>query len=194
MLNWHEASRALIGAWRLARLDRAAMSWFECTLPGALHSFWAAAICYPGFVALLVLRLDPAHIQAIGLPRILLVETIGYVVGWTAYPLCALPFCRWLTREDKALGFIVAYNWAQVLQTGLLLALALFSMVAPISITAAAYIEAFAYLALLIYEWFIASIALEAGGLAATALVLLDVVLGASLSQITQLLAGQATG
>jgi hypothetical protein len=67
-------------------------------------------------------------------------------------------------------------------------------MVAPISITAAAYIEAFAYLALLIYEWFIASIALEAGGLAATALVLLDVVLGASLSQITQLVAGQLPG
>ena len=37
-----------------------------------------------------------------------------------------------------------------------------------------------AYLAILLYEWFIARIALEAGALPATALVLLDVVLGAA--------------
>ena len=67
------------------------------------RSFWAAAICYPGFVVLLLLRLSAADVHAPAVYRILLVESIGYVVGWCAFPLAALPFCRWVaTRGARA--------------------------------------------------------------------------------------------
>ena len=41
-------------------------------------------------------------------------------------------------------------------------------------------------LLVLLYEWFIARVATRAGAAAATALVLIDLVLGAGLSRITQ--------
>ena len=70
------------------------MAWFDLSPDGTARSFWAAIICYPGFVALLALRVSPAEWAAGGVAHILLVESIGYVVGWSAYPLAALPFCR----------------------------------------------------------------------------------------------------
>ena len=190
MLTLREVSQGLYGAWRLAWRDKRAMAWFDCSLEGAVRSFWAAAICYPGFVLLLLLRLSPAELNAPAVYRILLVESIGYVVGWCAYPLAALPFCRWLAPEERALGFIIAYNWSQVLQTALLLPIAALAALDIAPSYAIAYADTVAYLAIVVYEWFIARIALDAGGLPATALVLLDFVLGVMLSQVTHVLSG----
>jgi hypothetical protein len=190
IITLREVSLGLYGAWRLAWRDKRAMAWFDRSLAGAIRSFWAAAICYPGFVILLLLRLTAAELHSPAVYRILLVESIGYVIGWCAYPLAALPFCRWLVPEERALGFIIAYNWSQVLQTALLLPVALFGAFDIAPGYAVAYADLVAYVAILVYEWFIARIALDAGGLPATALVLLDIVIGAALSQVTQLLSG----
>ena len=194
MVSLREVSQGVYGAWRLALLDRAAMAWFDRSVPGVWRSFWAAAICYPGFVALQLLQLDVAHLGALELLHFLVIATLSYVVGWTAYPLTALPFCRWLATEERALGFIIAYNWSQILQTALVLAVSAVGALHILPFYAVAYVETVAYLAILVYEWFIARIALQAGGLAATTLVLLDVVLTALLTQVTMLLAGQAPG
>jgi hypothetical protein len=193
-MTLREVSYGLYGAWRLAWRDRAAMAWFDCTLEGALRSFWASAICYPGFIVMLLLRLDAASLHSGALYRILLVESIGYVIGWCAYPLMALPFCRWVAPEPRALGFIIAYNWSQVLQTALLLPVAVFGAVHLGPPYTVAYADTVAYLAILVYEWFIARIALDSGGLPATALVLLDFTLSVMLSEVTQALAGQSSG
>jgi hypothetical protein len=182
---WREAVSGLTGAWRLMLLDRDAMRWFNRSVPGVWRSFWAGVLCYPGFLGLLWVRLTPADLAQSGLPHITLVETIGYVIGWTAYPLLALPFCRWLASEEQALGFVIAYNWSQVLQTAVLLLAEAIAGVAPTP-DAAALLQLVVYVLLLGYEWFIARIALDRGGLPATALVLLDVVLGAGLSLVTQ--------
>lgn len=183
---WRETARGLTGAWRLMLRDRGAMRWFDCSVPGVWRSFWSAVLCYPGFLVLLWLRLAPSDIAQAGLGRIALVETIGYVIGWVAYPLLALPFCRWLASEERALGFVGAYNWSQTLQMVVLLLVEAVSHALPLSAGAAAFLQLATYLALLVYEWFIARIALDQGGLPATTLVLLDVVLGAALSVATQ--------
>ncbi|HUK59134.1 MAG TPA: hypothetical protein VLV50_07860 [Stellaceae bacterium] len=194
MLSLREMSWGLYGAWRLLLRDRGAMAWFDRSLAGAIHSFWAAAICYPGFVVLLLVRLPASDVHSAAVFRILLVETIGYVIGWCAYPLAALPFCRWLAPEERALGFIIAYNWSQVLQTAALLPIAAAGGLDLAPAYVVAYADFVAYMAILVYEWIIARIALEAGALPATALVLLDVVIGAALSQVTQILSGQSPG
>ena len=191
MLTLREVSSGLYGAWRLLWRDPTAMAWFDRSLTGAIRSFWAAAICYPGFVILLLMRLSQSELHSSAVFPILLVESIGYVIGWCAYPLAALPFCRWLVPEERALGFIIAYNWSQVLQTGVLLPVALFGALDLVPPYFIAYADFVAYLAILVYEWFIARIALDAGRLPATALVLLDIVIGAALSQVTQVLSGQ---
>jgi hypothetical protein len=190
MISVREVTSGLYGAWRLALRDKAAMAWFDRSLEGTIRSFWAAAICYPGFVVLLLLHLDAASRAEPVIYRVLLVETIGYVVGWTAYPLLALPFCRWLVTEDRALGFVIAYNWSQVLQTALLLVVGAAVSLTGMPDDAAAYLGLAASIAILVYEGVIAWIALDAGVPPAIALVLLDLVLGAFLSQITLLLGG----
>lgn len=194
MVSLREVTHGVYGAWRLARLDRAAMGWFDRSVTGVWRSFWAAAICYPGFVVLQLLQLDVAHLSVLRLLHFLVIASISYAVGWTAYPLTALPFCRWLAPEERALGFVIAYNWSQVLQTALVLVVSAVGALPIVPGYALAYAETVAYLAILVYEWFIARIALDAGGLAATALVLLDVVLTALLTQLTMVLAGQSPG
>lgn len=171
-----EIWRELYGTWRLARLDRQAMSYFDLSHRGVWRSFWAAALCYPGFLVLLWLRLIAPGFAPASLGQVLLVETIGYVVAWTAFPLAALAFCRWLGDEERGFDFIAAYNWSQVLQTALFVSVALIGLGLPK--TLAANLEILCYLALLAYEWFIAFVAVGAGGGAATVLVLIDAALG----------------
>ena len=179
-----EVSNGMYGAWRLACLDSAAMNWFARGVEGVWRSFWAAAIAYPGFVLLVSLMVPPEQWAESGGFRIMLVESIGYVVSWTAFPLIMLPFCRWLERDEQCLDFITAYNWSQVLQT----VLALVGLIAFRFLSLAAGLPVYLVLliARLIYEWFIARTALEAGGVAATTVVLIDLVLSEAVAQVTQ--------
>jgi hypothetical protein len=181
-----EVSSGVYGAWRLARLDRGAMRWFDRSPEGVARSFWAAIICFPGFIALLALRVSPQDWIHSGVAHIFLVESIGYVVGWSAYPLAALGFCRLVGREEGGFDFVTAYNWSQILETLLFILVALVATLHLLSAAAAGILSMVALLAVLIYEWFIARVATGAGGLVATTLVLLDLVLGAGLSRITQ--------
>lgn len=184
--TFREVSYGMYGAWRLARLDSAAMAWFDRSAEGVWRSFWAAAIAYPGFVILLALNTSPIEWAAHGAVRILLVESIGYIVSWAAFPLIILPFCRWLERDEQSLPFITAYNWSQILQIAVSLAVAGLIAANILPPIVAVVLELVATAALLVYEWFIARTALDAGGVAATVVVLFDVVLAAGMGQVTQ--------
>lgn len=172
-----EILQALYGAWRLARLDRQAMHYFDLSHRGVWRSFWAAPLCYPGFLVLLYLRLDDATLAQSGLGHIVLVETIGYVIAWAAFPLVILAFCRWLGREDRGFEFVTAYNWSQAIQTAFFVLVALLGVLLPA--TLAPDLDLASYVAVLGYEWFIALVAIGAGGGIAAAVVAIDVVLGA---------------
>jgi hypothetical protein len=172
-----EIAQALYGTWRLALLDRRGMQCFDLSHRGVWRSFWAAALVYPGFVVLVWSRLDATTVAQSGLAHILLVESIGYVVAWTAFPLAIIGLCQTLGREDQGFEFITAYNWAQVLQTVVLLLVVLvIDQLLPAS--ARPDLGFLAYVVLLAYEWFIALVAIGAGGWVATAVVFIDLVLG----------------
>ncbi len=179
-----QVSQGMYDAWRLARLDSAAMAWFDRSSAGVWRSFWAAALAYPGFIALIVLRVTPEQWSAAGPLRILSSESIGYVIGWTAFPLVILPFCRWIDRDRESLEFITAYNWSQVIQTAVALAGLMVAKALPAQ--AAGFFSLAVLAAQLGYEWFIARTALAASGAAATAVVLIDLVLGEIVNQATQ--------
>jgi hypothetical protein len=178
-----ELWQALYGAWRLARLDRQAMNYFDLSHHGVWRSFWAAVYCYPGFLLLLWLRLDAPTLAQTSLGWIFLIETIGYVVAWCAFPLVAIGLCRWFGREDQGFEFVTAYNWSQVLQTAFFVLLALISLPLPDGVAVA--LGRLGLIAMLGYEWFIAFVAIGAGGWMATALVVIDVVIGSFIVVIT---------
>ena len=185
---WLEVQLAVGGALRLARGDPRGLGFFDTSIDGFWRSFRAAAICYPFFLILLAFRVSAAHWEASGVPRIVIVETIGYVISWVAFPLLMLPLSRWLGREDRFLPFMVAYNWSQLPQTALFVLLGADSAAGLLPHALAQFADFAAAVAVLLYEWYIARVALAVSASQAVPVVLLDLVLGSILSRITEAL------
>ena len=184
MARLRNLSHGMYGAWRLARLDPAAMAWFERGIGGVWRSFWGAAIAYPSFILAAGWTVAPAQWAAAGTIRILLVMTLAYVALRAAFPLIILYFCDWLERGEQSLDLIIAYNWSLVLRTALPLGAILAATALPWP--AAGLVALAVVAAQLSYLWFIARTALDAGGVAATAVVLIDLVLAAAVSEAAQ--------
>jgi hypothetical protein len=182
---WVEVRLALAGTLRLARGDRGGLACFDRSLDGFWRSFRAAVISYPLYLVLLAMRVSVAEWQHSGGWRIVTVETIGYVIAWVAFPLLMLNATRWIGRAHRFFDFMVPYNWCQVPQSALFVLVGLVSAGGMLSTQASETIEIVAAIATLVYEWFIARVALDTTGLLAVFVVLLDLVLGVLISRIT---------
>jgi hypothetical protein len=185
---WTEIQFALGGALRLAIGDRRGLGFFDISLDGFWRSFRAAAICYPLFLVLVAVRVEPAQWAASGAPRIIFVETISYAIAWTAFPLLMLRLAGWFNRDNRFLAFIVAYNWAQIPQTALIAIVAVDRAIGILPGSAGGFVELTAMLAVLVYEWFIARVALAVTGVQAIVVVVFDVMLGIVLARIAHML------
>ena len=182
---WLEGRLALAGSLRLARGEPTGLSYFDRSLDGFWRSFRAAVICYPLYLLLLSMRVSVGDWQRSGGGRIVVVETIGYVVAWVAFPLLMLTVTRWIGRVHRFFDFMVPYNWCQVPQSALFVAVGLVSAGGMLGTRDSAAIEIGAAIATLIYEWFIARVALDTTGAVAVFVVLVDLVLGVFISRIT---------
>jgi hypothetical protein len=182
---WVEVQLALAGCLRLARGDRGGLACFDRSLDGFWRSFRAAVISYPLYLMLLAMRVSVAEWQQSGGWRIVTVETIGYVVAWVAFPLLMLNVVRWIGRAHRFFDFIVPYNWCQVPQSALFVLVGLVSAGGVLSTQASEAMDMAAAIATLLYEWFIARVALDTTGLLAVFVVLLDLVLGVLISRVT---------
>jgi hypothetical protein len=185
---WTEMQLAVGGALRLARGDRSGLGCFDASLDGFWRSFRAAAICYPLYLLLLSLRIGAAQWDEGGVATILIVETIAYVISWVAFPLMILPLTGWLGREHRFLAFMVAYNWSQIPQTVLLVLVASERAAGFLPAAGGQVAELAAVGAILVYEWYIARVALAVNVLRASAVVAVDVVLGVTLTDIARAL------
>lgn len=176
--TWAELRWALIGCLRLARGDRGGLAYFDRSLDGFWRSFLSAFVSYPFFLVLLTMRISLADWNAAGGLRIILAETIGYVISWVAFPLVMLSVLRWIGRGHRFFDFMVPYNWCQLPQSVLFVLVGLESETGAFSDPISQTIEIAAAIAVLVYEWYIARVALETSGAAATLVVLVDLVLG----------------
>jgi hypothetical protein len=183
---WIEVQLAVGGALRLACGDRRGLGFFDVTIDGFWRSFRAAAICYPLYLFLLISRVSAAQWTTAGVPTVILVETIAYVIAWAAFPLLILQLTRWLGREHRFLAFMVVYNWSQIPQTVLLAIVGLDAATGLLPASTVHFVEAIATIAVLVYEWYIARVALAVTGAQATLIVIIDVVLGTTLGRVSQ--------
>jgi len=184
---WVEVRLALAGTWRLARGDRSGLFCFDRSLDGFWRSFRAAVISYPLFLIQLGMRVSVVEWQNSGGWRILAVETIGYVIGWVAFPLLMLTVTRYLGRAHRFFDFMVPYNWCQLPQIALFVLVGLAFQSGLLGPRSAAGIGLVAVVATLIYEWYvwyIARVALDTTGPAAFSIAVLDFVLGVVVSQV----------
>ena len=183
---WTEVQLAVGGALRLARGDRRGLGFFDASIDGFWRSFRAGLICYPLYLLLLSFRIAGSRWAASGAVPILATETIAYVISWVAFPLLMLPLARWLDRDDRFLPFMVAYNWSQIPQAVLFVLIGLdgaTGLLPPPVVQAAGML---AVIAVLVYQWFIARVALAVTGAQATLVVIIDVVLGSALGRIAE--------
>jgi hypothetical protein len=183
---WAEVRLALGGALRLAVGDRRGLGCFDASIDGFWRSFRAAAICYPFYLFLLALRISDAQWQQSGVGTILIVETIAFAISWVLFPLIILPLCDALRRDDRFLAFMVAYNWSQVPQTVLFAVIGFDGVTGLLSPAALPGAELIAAVATMLYEWYIARVALAVGAAAAMLVVVIDLLLGTALARIAE--------
>lgn len=176
--TWAEVRWAMTGCLRLARGDRRGLEYFDRSLDGFWRSFMSAFLSYPLFLILLTMRVSLADWKAAGGLPIVLIETIGYVISWVAFPLIMLSVLRWIGREHRFFDFMVPYNWCQLPQSILFVVIGLQSESEALGSSLSQILEFAAAIAVLVYEWYIARVALETSAAAAALVVLVDLVLG----------------
>lgn len=181
---WLEVRLALVGALRLAKGDRGGLACFDRSLDGFWRSFRAAAIAYPLYLMLLTMRVSVAEWERSGGLQILTVETIAYIIAWVAFPLIMLTVTRWIDRAHRFFDFMVPYNWSQVPQSALFVLVGLETESGVLGAPVAQAIEVAAAIAVLVYEWFVARVALDTTASAAAFVVFVDLVLGVLISHV----------
>ena len=168
---------ALYGAYRLARFDAGGMRYFDVSIDGFWRSFFAAVLIAPFYLVYQGLRFLAETPGADGF-RYTCVEAITYVIAWVLFPLVMVSLAKFLDREQRYLGYIVAYNWAAVLQNALIMPLGMVAMIGGPEVGAADFFGLVAFVAVIAYTWFITRTALDIDGGTAASIVLLDLVLG----------------
>jgi len=180
-----EAWLALAGTLRLARADPSGMACFDASLDGFWHSFRAGVLCFPFYLILLSFPIVIGSPDDIDTGRFFAVETIHFVISWVAYPLAVLPLVDWLGRGGRYLAFMVAYNWCQVLPTSVFALVALAGGLGFLSATVMLGVDVVVGIAALVYEWYVARVALALRAGPAALVIVVDVALATLLTHIS---------
>ncbi len=173
MISLNEVVRSLYGAYRLARLDALGLDFFNPTVAGFWRSFFAAVLVSPLYIVLVLIRYGDLW-ERVPLFRFLAIETIAYVIAWVAFPVIMATVTKSIDRERHFIRFIVAYNWAGVLQNALYLPIVIFGSAGLLAATGANTLALLAISLIIVYTWFITRTALDVTGAQAAGIVGLD--------------------
>jgi hypothetical protein len=185
MMTIKEVRAAVTGVVRLAHGETAGLSYFDGGVRSFWRSFWAAVIVAPAWV--LLLALDEQQMAA-GPLRMLAVQTVDYVLLWTAFPLLLHEVLTRRHRTERFCLYVSIHNWASVIETPAMLFAAAFAAAVPGQV--AEFVPFAAMIAIFVYEVFLARVGLAVGIGAAIAVAAADFVL----SMIIQLTADYMLG
>lgn len=190
-----ELEASLKGAFQLLLQKPEGMSRFDVSLRGYWRSFYAAVFGAP--LLLLSHYLTPpveAVTEAAGTDAAagnLFFDAAGYLlfyaITWLYWPLAAIYVTQTLGVYDRYIGYIVAYNWAQ------LLVLIVRASVVVISSVIFGVGDVFLLLIVglsLYLDWCVARIALAVTGMQAAGMVVMNLVLSVFLLVLLNALAG----
>lgn len=150
------------------------MAYFDDSVGGFWKSFFVAVLIAPAFVFEIALAHEGPG-DGHGLLRLFLVNLLAYSLSWTVYPVVVHPLCQAMDREAAYVRFIVAYNWAKIIQTAVYLPTVVIVWLGVLPESLAVLLQTAVYVGLVLgYQWFVTRTALEIKGWAATGLVALD--------------------
>jgi hypothetical protein len=188
MITFREAALSLYGAYRLACADKNGLDYFNATVEGFWRSFFAAVLVAPLYAPLPLIRYGMGHVAA-SPPRYIAIEIVAYVFFWVAFPVAALTVSELMGRRHRFFRFMVAYNWAMVLQYLVYLPVVVLAGLGVLSTGAQATLELIVLALLLVYSWFIARVGLDISGPAAAGIVLLDFSIGVAINLVSDAMA-----
>ena len=168
-----ETTRALYGAYRLASFDSSGMDYFRNTRGAFWRSFNAALMIAPFYVCLLLMRYKIGEVSTSAF-YFISVETVSYIISWIAFPVVADLLITAMDRREKYIRFIIAYNWAAVLQNLLYLPMAMLSVNGIFSPGSAGLLGLVILVIFMGYTWFITKTALDIPGGRAATIVAID--------------------
>ncbi|MCS6878227.1 MAG: hypothetical protein N2038_06640 [Geminicoccaceae bacterium] len=177
-----EIRRGIEGALAILRGEADAMSRFDLTLDGFFKSFTAMLLAAPVYALLVIQRLERRPV-ALAPVLLVLLEGLGYVVGWLAFPIAAGLVLHLLRQGGRFVPLVVAVNWAAVLQVALLALASLAALFLPAG--PGTVVTTVAVLSALFYQWLVIKTALEAPGGIAAGFLLLDVLVSLLVSGTT---------
>ncbi len=184
MPTYREIVYGIYGAWRLARLDAGAMSYFERTPAGFWKSFFAAVIVAPGFAIIIGYELFQIEIEA-GVIRVVLVEILAYLLGWVAFPVLVHQICEAIGKREAYIGYIVAFNWSKVIQMAVFLPAIALIATGVLPEESGSLLRWVVSILILSYEWFVTRTALGVTAMGAVGFVALDLVIDLIVRGIT---------
>ncbi len=184
MPTFRDIVYGIYGAWRLARLDSGALAYFDKTAEGFWKSFFAAVIVAPGYLLLILFELAKSDTDA-GALRLLLVHLCAYTIGWTAFPVAVNHVCDAIGKQERYIGYIVAFNWTKVIQMAVSLPVVALSASEVMPLQLVGLLSGTVSLLILGYEWFVTRTALGIGAMGAIGFVALDLVIDLITNAVT---------
>lgn len=167
-----EIASSVYGAWRLARLDPSGMQYFNRTVRGFWNSFFVALLILPAYVYLITDSLAAVEPTS-GLPQIIVIQGLVYILAWTAFPLVMFHLAEAMGRSGEYIGYIVAANWISLLEVALDFSVTLIGDTGLLPETLMSLASAAVFVLILAFEVYVAHTALRIGGMAAAGVVLL---------------------
>lgn len=184
-----EIFRGLNAAWRIALFDPAAMRHFDLSERGFWRSFWAFALCLP--FLLLSSRLfwftaPPEQVGDQSFAMLLIVQVGIFALSWGGFLLLMVPVAQLLGLGSQYVPYVIAWNWSQaLLHLVMIPPTAVVILLDDASSAATASLGMFALILSVSYSWLVARVALAVGGLLATAVVLLELLVVVLLQALT---------
>lgn len=167
-----EMVRGVVGAALLLRNDGRAMGAFDVTWQGFVKSFFAALLVLPAFVVVHWLQTRDVPFEPTPMP----LAVVAYALQWAAFPLTAAALAKLMRRGEQFVPYVIAANWASVVQIGIVLAVVLIGTVLPMQLTG--FVLLAMTMGLLLYDYLIAKLAFDAEGLEGVGVVMVQLLVG----------------
>lgn len=175
MLTWPEITRSVYGAWRLARFDPGGMNYFDLSIRGFWRSFGAALVVLPVYIYFVAVNFDGTDASA---AWFVIVKASAYGAAWAVFPIVMVGLARILNLTGNYVPFIIASNWASVLQVLLFIPVNTLAAFGGLASDGGALLYLLTMAIVLVYQWFVARTALQTTKVIAAGLVAVDLFLG----------------
>lgn len=181
MPSSQEIVGSLYGAWRVLRMDPAALGYFNQSIDGFWRSFFAIVLVVPIFAVVTYLGAEalPAE-EAETAPAagtLVFIHLLGLLLAWAAFPASMIWLSRMLKLSHRYVLYIIVWNWSNVVSATIFLMVMLLLATGLLSAGLGSALSIFAFGYVLFYSYLVARAGLDCTTGTAVGIVIFEFVL-----------------